>query len=36
MEILDTWVKKSEERYDVYKAGKVKAPSYEEVMKRSE
>ena len=34
MEILDKWVKESEKRYDAYKAGKVKALSYEEVMKR--
>lgn len=28
------WVKESENRYDAYKAGKLKAFSYEEVMKR--
>ena len=36
MEIQNKWIKESEKRYDAYKAGKVKALSYEEVMKRLE
>lgn len=31
-EIEAKWVKESEKRYDAYKAGKVKAISYQEVM----
>ena len=33
-DILNTWIKESERRYNAYKAGKVKALSYEEVMKK--
>lgn len=36
VEILDKWVNESEKRYDAYKAGKVKALSNEEVMKKLE
>ena len=30
------WIEESEKRYDAYKAGKIRALSYEEVMKRLE
>jgi len=36
IEIQNKWIEESEKRYDAYKAGKVKALSYEEVMKRLE
>ncbi len=36
MKIQNKWIEESEKRYDAYKAGKLKALSYEEVMKRLE
>jgi putative addiction module component (TIGR02574 family) len=36
IEIQDNWINESEKRYDAYSAGKVKALSYEEVIKRLE
>ncbi len=36
IEIQNNWVKESEKRYDAYKTGKVKAVSYEDVMKKLE
>jgi len=32
MGIQDTWIQESEKRYDAFKAGKVKAISYDEVI----
>ena len=34
MAVQEKWIEESEKRYDAYKAGKIKALSYEEVMKR--
>ena len=36
MKIQNKWIDESEKRYDAYKSGKLKAISYEEVMKRLE
>ena len=36
VKIQNKWIDESEKRYDAYKAGKIKALSYEEVMKRLE
>ena len=36
VKIQNRWIQESEKRYDAYKAGKIKALSYEEVMKRLE
>ena len=36
MKIQNKWIEESEKRYDAYKAGKLKALSYEEVIKRLE
>lgn len=36
LEIQNKWIEESEKRYDAYNAGKVKALSYKEVMKRFE
>ncbi len=36
IEIQSKWIEESEKRYDAYNAGKVKALSYKEVMKRLE
>lgn len=34
MAVQEKWIAESEKRYDAYKAGKIKALSYEEVMNR--
>lgn len=34
LKIQDKWIEESEKRYDAYLAGKVKAISYEDVLKR--
>lgn len=36
LKIQEKWVEESEKRFDAYKAGKVTALSYEQVMKRLE
>ncbi|OQX76279.1 MAG: hypothetical protein B6D64_10180 [Bacteroidetes bacterium 4484_276] len=36
IEIQDNWINEPEKRYDAYSAGKVKALSFEEVIKRLE
>lgn len=36
VKIQNKWIQESEKRYDAYKAGKIKALSYEDVMKRLE
>ena len=32
--VQEKWIQESEKRYDAYKAGKIKALSYEDVMNR--
>ncbi len=32
--VQEKWIEESEKRYDAYKAGKIKALSYEDVMNR--
>lgn len=34
MLVQEKWIEESEKRFDAYKAGKIKALSYEEVMNR--
>lgn len=34
MAVQEKWIKESEKRYDAYKAGKIKAHSYQEVLNK--
>ncbi|RLD53270.1 MAG: addiction module protein [Bacteroidetes bacterium] len=36
IEIQDKWIEESEKRYDAYKSGRIKAISFEEVLKQFE
>ncbi len=33
-EIMDKWIRESEDRYEAFKKGKIKSKSYEEVINR--